>query len=79
MPVAPIVVPSIGEAITRVGVVTWFKQVGATVARDELVVAITTEKIDLDLAAPIAGTLSEIRVAAGEWVDVGATLGIVCG
>ena len=57
--------------------VKWLVPLDAEVAFDELVVAISTEKIDVELGAPVAGTLSAIEVHDGEWVAIGATLGIV--
>ncbi|MFN0247700.1 MAG: biotin/lipoyl-containing protein [Kofleriaceae bacterium] len=73
----PLVVPDLGEQIARVRVVEWHKQLHATVALDELVVAVSTEKIDVDLGSPTGGTLTEIRVEVGEWAAVGATLAII--
>lgn len=74
---SPIIVPDLGEQIARVRVVTWCKPVGARVELDEVVVGISTEKIDVDLTSPIAGTLARIDVAEGEWVSVGTVLGVV--
>jgi 2-oxoglutarate dehydrogenase complex dihydrolipoamide succinyltransferase (E2) component len=72
-----IVMPQMGESVAEGTVVTWLKQVGDPIARDEPVVAISTDKVDVEIPAPAAGMLSEIRVREGQVVPVGEVLGYI--
>jgi 2-oxoglutarate dehydrogenase E2 component (dihydrolipoamide succinyltransferase) len=74
MPV-DIVVPQLGESVTEGTVATWLVQVGAAVTADQPLVELETDKATLEIVAPKAGVLSEILVAEGEDVLVGAVLG----
>jgi len=75
--VVEIVVPSLGESVTEATVAKWFKAVGDGVAADEALVELETDKVTLEVGAPAAGTLSEIKAEAGATVEVGAALGAV--
>ncbi|MFN4089830.1 MAG: biotin/lipoyl-containing protein, partial [Alphaproteobacteria bacterium] len=68
-------VPALGESVTEATVARWIKQAGDTVAADEPLVELETDKVTLEVPAPSAGVLSEILVAEGENVEVGALLG----
>jgi len=70
-------VPTLGESVTEATVSKWFKQVGDPVAADEPLLELETDKVTLEVNAPAAGTLSEIIVAAGSDVEVGALLGTI--
>ncbi|MBP9693467.1 MAG: 2-oxoglutarate dehydrogenase complex dihydrolipoyllysine-residue succinyltransferase [Alphaproteobacteria bacterium] len=72
---AEITVPSLGESVTEATVAKWLKQQGETVAVDEPLVELETDKVTLEVNAPSAGVLSQIIVSAGENVGVGALLG----
>lgn len=72
---AEITVPSLGESVTEATVAKWLKQQGETVAIDEPLVELETDKVTLEVNAPSAGVLSQIIVSAGENVGVGALLG----
>lgn len=72
-------VPALGESVNEATVAKWFKAVGDSVAMDEPIVELETDKVTLEVPAGAAGTLSEMRVAAGETVTVGAVLGIIGG
>ncbi|HEX3535163.1 MAG TPA: 2-oxoglutarate dehydrogenase complex dihydrolipoyllysine-residue succinyltransferase [Stellaceae bacterium] len=74
---AEILVPALGESITEATVARWLKQPGEAVARDEPVVELETDKVTLEIPAPAAGTLGEIKAAEGSNVPVGAVLGVV--
>ena len=65
------VMPQMGESIAEGTVVKWLKTVGDTVARDEPLFEITTDKVDTEVPSPAAGTLKRILVNEGETVDVG--------
>ena len=72
-----ITVPTLGESVTEATVAKWLKKVGDTVAVDEPIVELETDKASLEVSAPSAGVLSEILVADGADVAVGAVLGSV--
>ena len=69
-----IVVPALGESVTEATVAQWLKQPGETVAADEALVELETDKVTLEVNAPAAGTLTEIKAEAGATVEVGAPL-----
>jgi 2-oxoglutarate dehydrogenase E2 component (dihydrolipoamide succinyltransferase) len=70
-------VPTLGESITEATVGKWFKQLGDAIKADEPLVELETDKVTLEVNAPASGVLSEIAVATGETVAVGALLGSV--
>jgi 2-oxoglutarate dehydrogenase E2 component (dihydrolipoamide succinyltransferase) len=70
-----ITVPTLGESVTEATVSKWLKKVGDTVAVDEPLVELETDKVSLEVPSPIAGVLSEILVEDGTDVAVGAVLG----
>ncbi len=70
-------VPTLGESVTTATVARWMKQAGDSVAVDEPLVELETDKVTVEVGAPAAGTLSEIVVLAGGEVEVGAVLGMV--
>ena len=72
-----IIVPSLGESITEATVSKWLKQVGEQVDSDEPLVELETDKVNVEVPSPLAGTLSSIKVKEGDTVEVGALLGEV--
>ena len=68
-------VPSLGESVTEATVAKWLKQPGEPVALDEPVVELETDKVNVEVPAPAAGTLAEIVAAEGASLPVGAVLG----
>ncbi len=74
---ANIVVPALGESVTEATVAKWMKSVGDPVKVDEPLLELETDKVTLEVFAPAAGMLSEIRVDAGRTVEVGAVLGVI--
>jgi 2-oxoglutarate dehydrogenase E2 component (dihydrolipoamide succinyltransferase) len=74
---ANIVVPALGESVTEATVAKWMKSVGDAIKVDEPLLELETDKVTLEVFAPAAGTLSEIRVDAGSTVEVGAVLGVI--
>jgi pyruvate/2-oxoglutarate dehydrogenase complex dihydrolipoamide acyltransferase (E2) component len=74
----PVVMPQMGESIAEGTIVRWIKNVGDSVDRDEPLFEISTDKVDAEIPAPVAGVLTEIKVQAGETVavnEVVATIG----
>ena len=72
-----IIVPSLGESITEATVSKWLKQVGEQVDSDEPLVELETDKVNVEVPSPLAGTLSSIIVKEGDTVEVGGLLGEV--
>ena len=69
-----VTLPALGESVTEGTVTRWLKKVGDTIAVDEPLVEISTDKVDTEIPSPVAGTLEEILVAEDETVEVGAIL-----
>ena len=69
-----IVVPALGESVTEATVAQWLKRPGEAVAADEALVELETDKVTLEVNAPAAGTLTDIKAEAGATVEVGAPL-----
>ena len=65
-------VPTLGESVTEATVATWFKKPGDTVAVDEMLCELETDKVTVEVPSPAAGTLGEIVAAEGETVGVDA-------
>ena len=72
-----ILVPLLGESVTEATVSKWLKQVGEKVDSDEPLVELETDKVNVEVPSPLAGTLSSIKVKEGDTVEVGALLGEV--
>ena len=69
--------PALGESVTEGTVTRWLKKVGDTVAVDEPLVEVSTDKVDTEIPSPVAGVLQQILVAEDETVEVGAVLAII--
>lgn len=67
-------VPTLGESVTEATIATWFKKVGDSVAVDEMICELETDKVTVEVPSPIAGTLTEIVAAEGDTVGVAALL-----
>jgi 2-oxoglutarate dehydrogenase E2 component (dihydrolipoamide succinyltransferase) len=74
---AEIKVPTLGESVTEATVSKWLKKAGDTVAMDEALVELETDKVTLEVNAQAAGVLGELAVAEGATVNVGALLGTI--
>jgi 2-oxoglutarate dehydrogenase E2 component (dihydrolipoamide succinyltransferase) len=72
-----VVLPALGESVTEGTVTRWLKAVGDTVAADEPLVEISTDKVDTELPSPAAGVLLEITVAEDATVEIGSQLGVI--
>ncbi len=69
--------PQLGETVTEGTITRWMKAVGDQVSRDEPLFEVSTDKVDSEVPAPAAGTLSEILVQEGETVAVGVRLAVI--
>ncbi|ENN90748.1 2-oxoglutarate dehydrogenase complex dihydrolipoyllysine-residue succinyltransferase [Bartonella schoenbuchensis] len=70
-------VPTLGESVTEATIGKWFKQCGEAVAVDEPLVELETDKVTVEVPAPVAGKLSEILAKEGDTVEVNALLGLI--
>ncbi|MDX9862542.1 MAG: biotin/lipoyl-containing protein, partial [Rhodospirillales bacterium] len=70
-------VPTLGESVTEATVSKWFKEVGDPVTADEPLLELETDKVTLEVNAPVSGALADIAVEAGSDVEVGALLGTI--
>ena len=70
-----ITMPQMGDSVTEGTVLEWHKQVGDQVEADETLLEVSTDKVDAEVPAPVAGTLVRILVEADETVPVGTILG----
>ena len=70
-----ITMPQMGESVTEGTILEWRKQVGDPVDQDEALVDVSTDKVDTEVPAPVAGTLIKVLVQADETVPVGTVLG----
>ncbi|MFT6084235.1 MAG: 2-oxoglutarate dehydrogenase E2 component (dihydrolipoamide succinyltransferase) [Alphaproteobacteria bacterium] len=70
-------VPQMGESVTEGTIANWNKNVGDSVAADELLVEIETDKVTMEVNAPSAGILAEITAQSGDTVEIGALLGVI--
>jgi 2-oxoglutarate dehydrogenase E2 component (dihydrolipoamide succinyltransferase) len=70
-------VPTLGESVTEATVATWFKQPGDSVAVDEMLCELETDKVTVEVPSPVAGKLVEHVAASGETVGVNALLAMI--
>ena len=71
--------PQMGESITEGTITKWLKKVGDTVARDEPLFEISTDKVDAEIPSPIAGVLTEIKVQEGATVQINTVVAVIGG
>ncbi len=72
-----ITMPALGESVSEGTVTRWLKNVGDSVAADEALLEVSTDKVDTEIPSPVAGTLLAIDVAVDTTVPVGARLGLI--
>jgi len=70
-------VPALGESVTEATIGQWFKKVGDTIAVDEPVVELETDKVTIEVPAPAAGVLEAISANPGDTVSVGSLIGAI--
>lgn len=69
--------PSLGESVTEGIITQWFKKVGDTIARDEPLFEVSTDKVDSEMPSPAAGVLTQILAEEGDTVQTGARVAII--
>ena len=74
-----VMVPTLGESVTEATVATWFKAVGDSVAQDEMLCELETDKVSVEVPAPAGGVLAEILAPEGTTVDAKARLAVISG
>ena len=67
-------VPTLGESVSEATIGEWLKQPGDAVAADEPVCSLETDKVSVEVPAPVAGVMGELKVAVGDTVQVGAII-----
>src|SRR3954452_4159860 len=72
-----VTLPALGESVTEGTVTRWLKQVGDTVAADEPLLEVSTDKVDTEIPSPAGGVLLEIRAQEDDSVEVGAVLAVI--
>ncbi|MEM6888650.1 MAG: 2-oxoglutarate dehydrogenase complex dihydrolipoyllysine-residue succinyltransferase [Pseudomonadota bacterium] len=72
-----VMVPTLGESVTEATVSTWFKAVGDSVAQDEMLCELETDKVSVEVPAPAAGTLTEILAPEGSTIEAGGKLALM--
>jgi len=72
-----VMVPTLGESVTEATVASWFKKVGDSVAADEMLCELETDKVSVEVPAPAAGTLTEILAEEGATVAAGGKLAVM--
>ena len=69
--------PQLGETVTEGTILRWAKQVGDAISQGEVVLEISTDKVDTEIPSPVSGVMLEILVSEGETVEVGRDLCVV--
>ncbi|MEM5467224.1 2-oxoglutarate dehydrogenase complex dihydrolipoyllysine-residue succinyltransferase [Celeribacter marinus] len=72
-----VMVPTLGESVTEATVSTWFKSVGDTVAQDEMLCELETDKVSVEVPSPAAGVITAIVANEGDTVDASAKLAVI--
>ena len=72
-----LLMPQLGETVAEGKITKWFKSVGDAVKPGDNLFEIETDKVTMEVPSTVAGTLSEVRVTAGEVAPVGAIVGII--
>ncbi|MEF2074083.1 2-oxoglutarate dehydrogenase complex dihydrolipoyllysine-residue succinyltransferase [Consotaella aegiceratis] len=70
-------VPTLGESVTEATIAQWFKKPGDSVAQDETIAELETDKVTVEVPAPASGVLQDIAAKEGETVEVGAIIGSI--
>lgn len=69
--------PKLGESITSAAIITWFKNVGDTIEKDEMLLEVATDKVDSEVPSTVSGVIEEILFEANEVIKIGETIAII--
>ena len=72
-----VTLPSLGESVTEGIITQWFKKVGDSVARDEPLFEVSTDKVDSEMPSPAAGILTAILAEEGDTVETGSRVAVI--
>jgi len=72
-----VTVPTLGESVSEATIGEWLKQPGDAVAADEAIASLETDKVSVEVLAPVAGVLKEHKAEVGETVNVGALIAVI--
>ena len=75
--ITPVVLPALGESVTEGTVTRWLKAIGDSVAADEALLEVSTDKVDTEIPSPVSGILLEITVGEDGVAQVGGQLGTI--
>jgi 2-oxoglutarate dehydrogenase E2 component (dihydrolipoamide succinyltransferase) len=78
-PGTEVVMPQMGESIFEGTITKWLKKAGDTVQKDEPLFEISTDKVDAEIPSPVAGVLTEIKVAEGATVEINTVVAVIGG
>ena len=73
----PVMVPTLGESVSEATVSIWYKKLGDMVMQDEMLCELETDKVSVEVPAPVAGVLSEIFAIEGSIVEAGGRLAVI--
>jgi len=71
------VMPKMGESITEGTILKWLKNEGDVVEKDEIILEISTDKVDSEIPTPVAGIISKFIAQEGDTIDVGVAIAII--
>ena len=74
-----VMVPALGESVTEATVSTWFKAPGDVVEADEMLCELETDKVSVEVPAPVSGVLAEVLAEEGATVEAGGKLAVMTG
>ncbi len=77
--VVDVVMPKMGESLTEGTIIKWLKKVGEKIDRDEMILEISTDKVDTEVPSPVGGTLVEILYKENDVVEVGTVIARISG
>ncbi|MBS0615644.1 MAG: 2-oxo acid dehydrogenase subunit E2 [Verrucomicrobia bacterium] len=72
-----VTLPKLGESIVSASIVQWFKKEGDTVALDEPLLEVSTDKVNSEIPSPVAGTLGKILATVGQELQVGDAMAVI--
>lgn len=69
--------PRLGESITEATIITWFKQPGDTIDKDEMLLEVATDKVDSEVPSPVSGTIEELLYDVNDVIKIGETIALI--
>ena len=69
--------PKLGESITEAAIITWFKNVGDTIEKDEMLLEVATDKVDSEVPSTVSGIIENILFEANDVIKIGETIAII--